>query len=175
MFAVLFNKLSTNIKEWMIKVASRVKSFWVGWKSLTVLFTRPPAPLVCSFCWIFHIFTWTCRNWEFWHHRKWSLNRQYQCKSKKNYRAQTPQNLAKFQENKHIPWIPAVPGRMEKMSIGCEWESILWRVFLPAVPYPVSRWIVWLALIQVASCDKNCLLHIAWLLKFLKCWVKKQL
>ena len=42
---------------------------------------------------IFTFFTWTQRNLEFILHRKWSLNRQSQCKSKKNYRAQTPQNL----------------------------------------------------------------------------------
>ena len=39
-------------------------------------------------------FKWTQRNWEFRRNRKWSLNRQFQCKSMKNYRAQTPQNLA---------------------------------------------------------------------------------
>ena len=49
--------------------------------------------------------TWTYTNLEFRHHKKWSLNRQFHCQSKNNYRAQTPQNLAltkmlqKFQEN----------------------------------------------------------------------------
>ena len=43
---------------------------------------------------IFTFFIWTLRNLEFRCHRKWSLNRRFQCKSKKNYRAQTLQNLA---------------------------------------------------------------------------------
>ena len=42
---------------------------------------------------IWTLFMWTQRNWEFRCHRKWSLNRQFQCKSMKNYQAQTPQNL----------------------------------------------------------------------------------
>ena len=42
---------------------------------------------------ILTFFTWTCTNWEFRDHKKLSLNRQFQCKSKKNYQAQTPQNL----------------------------------------------------------------------------------
>ena len=44
-------------------------------------------PEICTF------FVWTQRNWEFRCHRKWSLNRQFQCQSMKNYRAQTPHNL----------------------------------------------------------------------------------
>ena len=30
----------------------------------------------------------------------------------------------------------------KKMSIGCEWEKTLWRVFLPVACNPVARWIV---------------------------------
>ena len=37
---------------------------------------------------------WPQRSWEFRRHRKWSLNRQFQCKSMKNYQAQIPQKLA---------------------------------------------------------------------------------
>ena len=51
-------------------------------------------PLGCArFPEIWTLFMWTRRNWEFRRHRMWSLNRQFQCKSMKNYRAQTPQNL----------------------------------------------------------------------------------
>ena len=39
-------------------------------------------------------FTWAWTNLEFRWHRKWSLNRQFQGKSMKNYRAHSPQNLA---------------------------------------------------------------------------------
>ena len=38
----------------------------------------------------------TPENWACRRHRKWSLNRQFQYKSKKNYRLQTPQNLALY-------------------------------------------------------------------------------
>ena len=56
--------------------------------------------------WTFYM--WTQRNWELRRQGKWSLNRQFQCKSIKNYRVQTAQNrpltknFAKIQENKHI-------------------------------------------------------------------------
>ena len=65
-------------------------------------------------------FKWTQRNWEFRRHRKWNMNRQFQCKSMKNYRAQTRQNLALTKIFQHFrktstpsvlpPWINQCDG-----------------------------------------------------------------
>ena len=46
------------------------QALWLIW-----FYTLQWDALVCArFCWNFHNFTWTCINWEFGRHRKWSLN-----------------------------------------------------------------------------------------------------
>ena len=51
-------------------------------------------PGCARFLRIWTFFMRTQKTWEIRRHRKWSLNRQLQCKSVKINRAQTPQNLA---------------------------------------------------------------------------------
>ena len=85
----LISVVSTNFFSFSIKLAI---DHW------------PICSLECAcFPEILTFFTLTYTNLEFRHHRKWSLNRQFQCKSIKNYRAKTPQNLAL---NKHFVQIP---------------------------------------------------------------------
>ena len=66
----------------------------MGWKKFGTHNTWTLPQACARFAEIFTFLTWTCKNWEFRRHRKWSLNRQFQCKSMKNYWAQTLQNLA---------------------------------------------------------------------------------
>ena len=62
--------------------------------SLPTLYTPRPPPSGCArFPELLTFLIWTLKKWEFRRHRKWSLNRQFQCESTKNYRAQTPQYL----------------------------------------------------------------------------------
>ena len=92
------------------------------------------SPNCARFPEIWTFFMWTQRNWEFRCNRKWSLNRQFQCKSKKNYRAQTPQNLAltnilhKFKKMStplgQFIFIP-LPGRGNGANIVCTVYSIV--------------------------------------------------
>ena len=72
-----------------------------------------PHPRGCAhFAEFTTFFTWTCRNWEFRHHRSEVRIGNFNAKAWKNYRAHTAQSLAltkilqKIQENEHTPGKP---------------------------------------------------------------------